>query len=207
MSTKSLIKPILPPKISPKITAPVVTAPVVSKPVPIKPAPLVPCTTHVYLSAGTDTRTGLGAAYLRVSKYTGGKELGVTLFTDRLLVSRAIQKSDALLVRHLASLLLLECLCASRLAGAIETKAILEGLKAMLGSPWDHPVNISFLTARLSEHEASAAGVQLLLETPNRVVPWLAIPYQGPTNSGFWQWNAQLEKPAKKEAQSNDKTT
>jgi hypothetical protein len=113
-----------------------------------------------------------------------------------LIVGRSIAKSDELALRFLGSILLVEMLYCSRVSGNAEMREVMSGLKAMLGGPWEFGANLSFLTTRLACHEAT--GVGKLLES-KRVIPWFTIPCQGPKASGFWQWNAAIQKPVKKD--------
>jgi hypothetical protein len=196
MKPKSLIKPIVPPKIvAPQL--PVPTKPkaqtVASPPGPTK----VSCTIGVFLEVVSDTREGLGSAFLRVSRGVGAREIGISLIQERLLVSRSLNKSDELVLRHLGSLLLVEMLYCSRVSGSAEIRDVVSGLKIMLGGPWAFGANLSFLATQLAKHEATELGK--LLESPKSVIPWFQIPYQGPATSAFWQWNAAIERPKKKE--------
>ena len=56
----------------------------------------------------------------RVTHMSGGREIGIKLFTERLLVSRAIGKSDQLGLRFIASLLLVEFFVQSQWSNSIE---------------------------------------------------------------------------------------
>jgi hypothetical protein len=197
---RTAIKPIVPPKIVPKIAAPIVTPvePVSALPVPTK-TKTVPCVVGVFLEVASDEREGLGAAFLRVSRDAGTREIGISLFHDRLIVGRSIAKSDELALRFLGSILLVEMLYCSRVSGNAEMREVMTGLKAMLGGPWEFGANLSFLATQLAKHEATSLGK--LLESPKSVIPWFQIPYQGPAKSAFWQWNSAIlkpERPAKK---------
>jgi hypothetical protein len=51
----------------------------------------------IFLAAAPDPeKQGLGAVFPRVTHMSGGREIGIKLFTERLLVSRAFGKSDQL---------------------------------------------------------------------------------------------------------------
>ena len=70
----------------------------------------------IFLAAAPDPeKQGLGAVFPRVTHMSGGREIGIKLFTERLLVSRAIGKSDQLGLRFIASLLLVEFFVQSQL--------------------------------------------------------------------------------------------
>jgi hypothetical protein len=80
-----------------------------------------PSSVSIFLAASPEPdKQGLGAVFPWITHMSGGREIGVKLYTERLLVSRAIGKSDQLGLRFIASLLLVEFFVQSQWSNSIE---------------------------------------------------------------------------------------
>jgi hypothetical protein len=129
---------------------------------------------------------------------SGGREIGIKLFTERLLVSRAIGKSDQLGLRFIASLLLVEFFVQSPWSNSIEISAIRDALLAQLGGPWPFNANWSFLSGELARNELTAGlektGVFSGAKTVAAPWSWFRLECDLPTASTIWQWNPALNR-------------
>jgi hypothetical protein len=194
---KTAIKPILPPK----LIKPIVSPAIVTTDAPPKPKPKTPCKVAVTFEIASDpTRGGLGAAWLHNIRENGpGRVIGVSLYRERVLVSRALSKGDTLLLRFLASLIFCEFLLDSRISKTWEAQDILKGLVRHLGGPWSFRVNFSFLATELAKNDLTATLDKILNATT--ATPWFNIDCQLPAESRLWQWNAGLPKPEYKKKQ------
>src|ERR1700674_140337 len=80
-------------------------------PAPVANKTMTQQTVSIFLQAGPEPdKQGLGAVFPRITHKSGGREIAVQLFTERLLVSRAITNGDQLTLRFLGSLLFVEFL-------------------------------------------------------------------------------------------------
>ena len=132
----------------------------------------------------------------RVTHMSGGREIGIKLFTERLLVSRAIGKSDQLGLRFIASLLLVEFFVQSPWSNSIEISAIRDALLTQLGGPWPFNANWSFLSGELARNELTAGLEKTGVFSGAKTVaaPWFRLECDLPTTSTIWQWNPALNR-------------
>jgi len=145
----------------------------------------------IYLqSAPEPDRGGIGAVFPRITR-DSSRQIQVKLYAQNLLVSRAIARSDLLLVRFLGSTLLWEFFSRYGKAGRNpELFAIRSGLIARLGGPWKHHVNLTFLTADLAKNELSSklepTGVFAGAKAPKDCQPWFSFACEvlEPSSSG-----------------------
>jgi hypothetical protein len=157
----------------------------------------------VFLQAGPEPdKQGLGAVFPRITHKSGGREIAVQLFTERLLVSRAITNGDQLTLRFLGSLLLFEYF--ARWNQSPEISAIRESLTKRLGGPWSFRANWTFLTSELARNDLTAnletTGIFASAKAPKTPQPWFSLECEGLLDpSTLWQWNAALSRPAKRE--------
>jgi hypothetical protein len=127
---------------------------------------------------------------------SGGREIGIKLFTERLLVSRAIGKSDQLGLRFIASLLLVEFFVHSPYSSSIEISAIRDALLTQLGGPWPFKANWSFLSGELARNGLTA-GLEktgVFSGAKTAAAPWFRLACDLPTASTIWQWNPALNR-------------
>jgi hypothetical protein len=205
--TKSLIKPITAPKIIPKIVVP--PAKIQPAEVPKPEAKLVPSKVSVYLQViEAPAKLGLGQAFLMDARRTGiGRAIGLTLFKERLLISRALSKGDQLTIRFAASLILAEFLVYSRASNLREINLINRALIQQLGGPWPFSDNLTFITCELCRNEITSLDKLGLFEAKPTSNPWMVLEnvplYEV---SPLWQWNLAAEKPVKKEKKSTGET-
>ena len=132
----------------------------------------------------------------RVTHMSGGREIGIKLFTERLLVSRAIGKSDQLGLRFIASLLLVEFFVQSPWSNSKEISAIRDALLTQLGGPWPFNANWSFLSGELARNELTA-GLEktgVFSGAKTAAAPWFRLECDLPTTSTIWQWNPALNR-------------
>lgn len=186
-----------PPKETP--VTPTVTPAVAESP-PAKPkVKLKPCSVSVYLTVvEAPERQGLGAVFLADTRQTGGRSIVVKLFKERLLISRALQNQDELVIRFAASLLLTEFLLYSPAGNLHEIRLIGNALRKALGGPWAFTDNCTFLVCTLAAHEMSAVDkLGLFVPTMAPKVPWLTLEATLPEPSGVWQWNPLLDSKKK----------
>jgi hypothetical protein len=195
MTTKSLIKPITAPALKP-IVAPVKIQPSAKTEAVPKPTPVdtVPCTVAVHLNIVSEpTRDGLGAAWpMDTRESSGTRAIGVSLYREILLVSRALSKGDQLTLRFLASLLLCEFLIASRVSHLREIQDILEGLEKKLGGPFDFRSNFSHLSTILARNEMTAKIDSVFSGKP---FVWFTLECDLCPVSTLFQWNGAIRKP------------
>jgi hypothetical protein len=161
---------------------------------------------QIYLQSGPEPdRGGIGAVYPRITR-DGSRQIQVKLYAHNLLVSRAIARSDLLLIRFLASTLLWEFFSRYGNNGrSPELFGIRSGLIARLGGPWEDYVNLTFLTAELAKNELSSklepCGIFACAKAPKDCQPWFSFGCERlPEPSTLWQWNPQLQRPAAKVA-------
>jgi hypothetical protein len=150
-----------------------------------------------FLVAAPDPeKQGLGAVFPRVTHMSGGREIGIKLFTERLLVSRAIGKSDQLGLRFIASLLLVEFFVQSPWSNSKEISAIRDALLTRLGGPWPFNANWSFLSGELARNELTAGLEKTGVFSGAKTVaaPWFRLECDLPTASTIWQWNPALNR-------------
>lgn len=153
----------------------------------------------MFLSAGPEPdKQGLGAVYPLVTHASGGREVKIKLFTERLLVSRAISKADQLTLRFLASLLLVEFFV--RWNQSRELSVIQSTLIERLGGPWPFNANWSLLTVELARHELSAGLDKTgIFGGAKTVTPWFSLECPNLSQpSTLWQWNPEIPKQAKR---------
>jgi hypothetical protein len=157
-------------------------------------------TVSIFLSAGPEPdKQGLGAVYPLITHASGGREIKAKMFTERLLVSRAIGKSDQLTLRFLGSLLLVEFLV--RWNQECEIGIIHTALLKHLGSPWPFHANWSFLTVELARNELTAAldNTGIFGETKNAPAPWFILQCDKlAAESSLWQWNPRIAKTVRR---------
>jgi hypothetical protein len=203
--TQTLIKPIVVPVIVKAIVAPRVQPAKAETPA-VKPVDLVSAKVSVYLSiVPSPAKLGLGQAFLKDTRETGGRAIGLTLFPERLLVSRALAKADQLMIRFCASLLLAEFLVYSPIARLREIAMIGEALRQKLGAPFPFVDNLTFLACELARHEMTSLDTMRLFDTkPAQDQSWLVLEACLPKTPTVWQWNPKLEKPTKKPNGNHD---
>jgi hypothetical protein len=128
----------------------------------------------------------------RITHMSGVREIGVKLYTERLLVSRAIGRSDQLGLRFIASLLLVEFFVQPQWSNSIEFRNSRRASK-QLGGPWPFNANWSFLNGELARNELTAqldkTGVFPGAKTA--AAPWFRLECDLPTTSTIWQWNPE----------------
>jgi hypothetical protein len=192
----SLIKPITRPTIKPIVAPPVKIVPEAAvAPPPIKPIPVdrVATTVAVHLEIASEPdRDGLGAAWALDTRESGGRAIGVSLYSELLLVSRALSKGDTLLLRFLASFVVSEFLIASRVSHLKEIQDILDGLETALGGPWKFRSNFSHLSTVLARNDMTAK-IEPVFE--RKAFHWLSIPCALRPKSSLHQWNKEIAKP------------
>jgi hypothetical protein len=154
-------------------------------------------TVSIFLEARpVPEKQAIGAVFPRVTHMSGGREIGIKLFTERLLVSRAIGKVDQLGVRFFASLLFVEFLVMSRWSNTREISAIRDSLLTQLGGPWQFNANWSFLAAELARNELTAGldKTGVFPGAKTAAAPWFRLECELPTESTLWQWNPALKR-------------
>ena len=159
-------------------------------------------------------KEGLGAVFLKDSRRGGDVPKGargimVKVFRDMPLIARALEQNDPLPIRFTASLLLCEFLFNSKAARHTEIRAVAESVKKLLGAPWEHSVNLTFLVAKLAAHDVTAFNVEVPREiskdNPPKNEPWLTIEADLPSPSTIWQWNRDLPRVEKKSTPEKEK--
>jgi hypothetical protein len=200
----TLLKPTTPPIVQPKIVAPPAKiVPTKTEAPPAKPIPVdkIATTVAVHLEIATaPDRDGLGAAWAIDTRESAGRVIGVSLYSELLLVSRALAKGDTLVLRYLASLVLCEFFIASRVSHMKEIQDILAALEASLGGPWKFRSNFSHLSTVLARNELTAK-IEPVFE--KKSFHWLSIPCALRKKSSLHQWNAELVKPTWKKGSTN----
>jgi hypothetical protein len=206
---RSAVKPFILPPVKPK-TLPPMKLPQEAKPkiAPEKPPTnLAPATVSVYLRIASELgKEALGAVFLLDTRCRrdipgGARAIMVKVFRDRPLISQALERNDPLPIRFTACLLLSEFLFHSKASRGVEIHAIADSVKKLLGAPWEHSVNLTFLTAKLAGHDMTALDVEVPREVskdnPPRNEPWLDIAAELPNPSTLWQWNKEIPRPEK----------
>ena len=125
-------------------------------PAPVADKTITQQTVSIFLQAGPEPdKQGLGAVFPRITHKSGGREIAVQLFTERLLVSRAITNGDQLTLRFLGSLLFVEFLV--KWNESREISAIRDSITNRLGGPWSFHANWTFLTSELARNDLTAS--------------------------------------------------
>jgi hypothetical protein len=164
----------------------------------------------IFLAASPEPdKQGLGAVFPRITHKSGGREIAIQLFTERLLVSRSITKGDQLTLRFLGSLLLVEFFV--RWNTSREIAAMGDALIKHLGGPWSFRANWSFLTVELARNDLTGGlektGIFASAKAPKTPQSWFSLQCDGlPTESTLWQWNSALERPNRKRGSGSPAT-